>query len=309
MPESGVRHLSHGEIISYESILRLVSILARHGVSKVRITGGEPLARKGLEGFINSLCGIEGISDVSMTTNGTLLESHASSLYAAGLKRINISLDSLLPERFKKITRIGSLDDVVSGIESAKNAGFNPIKINTVLIKGINDDEILKFVEFARRHDLNLRFIEYMPVGVNLGGTVSSKETAEIIKSEYPDFARVQPEGPILEKNDFRSKSVSNEFSFKDGRGFIGFISPISDHFCGNCDRIRLTPSGNLRPCLFYDDEYDIKGILKDNDDEAVFRKILEITQRKSFRHSFEEKSKFGNSYMWANDFMSGIGG
>jgi len=302
MPESGVSLLSHADIISYEDILRLAGILSDHGVNKIRITGGEPLARKGLAGLIKSLGKIKGIEDISMTTNGILLEKYAPELYNAGLKRINISLDSLKEDRFQRITRTGNLKDVLRGIELAKKTGFNPVKINTVLIKGINDDEIIDFVNFAKEFGFNLRFIEYMPIGGNITEAVLSKEIEEKIKSEFDDFSLIVGKAGV-------DSGVSRSFGFKDGKAVIGFISPLSEHFCGNCNRLRLTASGNLRLCLFYDNEYNIKDILKENDDEAVFEKISEIIKFKRFKHNFNEKAGKQESLLWANDFMNEIGG
>ncbi|MFW0884246.1 GTP 3',8-cyclase MoaA [Candidatus Acidulodesulfobacterium sp. H_13] len=300
MPKNGISLLSHNEIISYEVILRLVKILSNHGVSKIRITGGEPLVRKGLTGLVESIGKTEGVDDVSMTTNGTLLEKYALELYTAGLKRINVSLDSLREDRFRRITRTGELKDVLSGINLAKKIGFDPIKINVVLIKGINDDEIIDLIYFARELDLNLRFIEYMPIGGNITDTITSKEILEKIRSEFDDFNPIPPTA---------GNSVSKEFGFKDGRAVIGFISPLSEHFCGDCSRLRLTALGNLRLCLFYDSEYGIREILTEQDDEAAFEKILDIVQLKKYKHNFKEKAKQRKSLLWANNFMNQIGG
>ncbi len=310
MPESGIPLLNHNEVISYEDILRLTGILSKHGVNKIRITGGEPLVRKGLTCLIENMSRIKGIEDISMTTNGILLEKYASELYNAGLKRINISLDSLKEERFWKITRMGSLKDVLTGIKLAKKTGFKPVKINTVLIRGINDDEIIDFVNFAKEFELNLRFIEYMPIGGNIAEAVLSKEIEEKIRSEFDDFSLMT--GNQAENNADNADAhsgVSRSFGFKDGKAVIGFISPLSEHFCGDCNRLRLTASGNLRPCLFYDNEYNIKDILKENDDEAVFEKVSGIIKLKRFKHNFNDKAKKKKSLLWANDFMNGIGG
>ena len=311
MPESGISLLNHNEVISYEDILRLTGILSKHGVNKIRITGGEPLVRKGLPCLIENMSRIKGIEDISMTTNGILLEKYASELYNAGLKRINISLDSLKEERFCRITRTGSLKDVLAGIKLAKKTGFNPVKINTVLIRGINDDEIIDFVNFAKEFELNLRFIEYMPIGGNIAEAVLSKETEEKIMSEFDDFRPIKgnpAEIPPSGKEGVYG-GVSRSFGFKDGKAVIGFISPLSGHFCGDCNRLRLTASGNLRLCLFYDNEYNIKNILRQNDDETVFKKIEDIVKLKRFKHNFNEKTKKKESILWANDFMNGIGG
>ncbi|MCL4498113.1 MAG: GTP 3',8-cyclase MoaA [Deltaproteobacteria bacterium] len=301
MPEKGINPLSHSEIISYEDILRFVNVLANHGVNKIRITGGEPLVRKGLVDFTRNLGKITGITDISMTTNGTLLEKYAAELYNAGLRRINISLDSLKEDRFRQISRMGNLKDVLRGIKLAQKTGFNPIKINTVLIKGINDDEIIDFVNFAREFEINLRFIEYMPIGGNITETITSKEIEEKIRSAFDGFELISGNG---------YQAVSKEYGFKDSNAVIGFISPLSEHFCTGCNRLRLTASGKLRLCLFYDSEYDIKEVLSGGrDDEAIFNWVSGLIQLKQDRHNFSEKAKKPGSLLWANDFMNGIGG
>jgi cyclic pyranopterin phosphate synthase len=309
MPEGGISLLKHNEIISYEDIIRLAKILSNHGVNKIRITGGEPLARKGLSGFIKQISEINRIKDISMTTNGIFLEKYALELYNAGLKRINVSLDSLKQDRFSRITRTGNLKCVLDGVKLAKKIGFNPVKINTVLIKGINDDEIIDFVNFAKELELNLRFIEYMPIGGNITETVTSKEIEEKIKLKFPDFALtagVQGDN----KRSCAKDSVSKEFGFKNGSAVIGFISPLSEHFCGDCSRLRLTASGKLRLCLFYDEEYNIKDILlNERDDDAVFEKISDIIKLKQYKHNFNDKAKKNGNLLWANDFMNEIGG
>ncbi len=307
MPESGVNLLNHDEIISYEDILRFVSVLANHGVNKVRITGGEPLVRRGVVGFIERLSKIEGISDISMTTNGVLLDKFVLGLYDAGLKRINISLDSLREDRFHRITRFGGLQSVFNGIKLAGKIGYNPIKINTVLIKGINDDEIESFVNFAREFDLNLRFIEYMPVGGNITETIMSKEIEEKIRSIFSDFSLIA--GSQNNNDNAYENPVSKDFGFKDSNAIIGFISPLSEHFCGDCNRLRLTASGSLRLCLFYDNEYNIREILGERDDEVVFEKVSDIIQLKQYKHNFNEKAKKPGFLSWANNFMNEIGG
>ena len=316
MPESGVTLMNHEDIISYEDILRLARILSRHGVHKIRITGGEPLARKGLTGFVQKLSEIKDINDISMTTNGILFDKYAHGLFDAGLKRVNISLDSLNGEKFKRITRTGSIESVLKNIELAKKIGYNPVKINTVLIRGINDDEIIDFVNFARKFELNLRFIEYMPIGGNVADAVSSQEIEEKIKLEFDDFKpkKSKINNNLSEENVYEKKlsvydGVSRMFGFDGNDAAIGFISPMSEHFCGGCNRLRLTASGNLRLCLFYDNEYNIKDILKESDDEIVFEKISNIVKLKHFKHNFNEKAEKKRDMSLANDFMNAIGG
>ena len=285
MPEDGVQLLSHSEMLSYEEILRFVSVLAGYGVNKIRITGGEPLVRKGVVNFIEKLNNIGGIKDIAMTTNGILLDRYAQDLYNAGLKRINISLDSLDNEIFSKLTRGGNLDSVLKGINIAKAAGFKPIKINTVLMRGDNDKELLNFINFAVKNELNLRFIEYMPIGQNISRAITSKELIDKIKIEYKDF----------EPKKVDDCSVSKEYYFsaqKNNKAVIGFISPLSEHFCNDCNRLRMTASGKLRLCLFYDEEYDIKEILNSNaSDEDIYEYLSKILQKKRQTHLFNNKN------------------
>ncbi|MHB8281387.1 MAG: GTP 3',8-cyclase MoaA [bacterium] len=308
MPEDGVKLIEHSEMLSYEEILKFVNILASHGVNKIRITGGEPLVRKGMINFIENLSSISGIKDISMTTNGILLDKYAQDLYNAGLKRINISLDSLNNETFSKITRGGNLDAVLKGISAAKAAGFEPIKINTVLIRGTNDNELMNFISFAIENELNLRFIEYMPIGQNISRTITTKELTDKIKAEYKDF----------ESNKISDSSVSKEYYFsnnKNNKAVIGFISPLSEHFCNNCNRLRLTASGKLRLCLFYDEEYDIKKILNNSvNDEDIYNYLLNVLQKKHQTHLFNNKIGANNcsghiNIVEDNTYMNKIGG
>jgi cyclic pyranopterin phosphate synthase len=311
MPEKGVELLNHTDVLSYEDTLRFVKILALHGVNKIRITGGEPLVRKGVVNFVEKLSKINGITDISMTTNGVLFGQYALDLYNAGLKRINISLDSLNKDAFFKITRGGNLNAVLTGIEVAKKIGYSPIKINTVLIPKINDNELIDFVNFAIKLELNLRFIEYMPLGQNISETITSKELINKIKEVYNDFA------PVEGKADSGS-SVSKDFGFLGSKAIIGFISPLSDRFCEDCNRLRLTASGKLRLCLFYDSEYDIKKLLNENhEDETIFSHVLSLLQTKQRAHLFNEKANIlnkphaegGTEVNWANEYMNEIGG
>lgn len=306
MPENGVYPLSHSEIISYEDILRFVSILSGHGLNKVRITGGEPLIRKGVVDFVRQLGKIRGIDDISMTTNGKMLRKFAPGLYEAGLKRINISLDSLKEDVFKKITRIGGLEEVLKGINMALKIGMGPVKVNTVLIKGLNDTEIIDFVNFARDFELNLRFIEYMPLGGNITETIVSSEVIEKISSLFGGFYPIKD--PDIGKNTAKNSVARRSYGFKDNGAVISFISPISEHFCEDCNRLRLTSSGKLRLCLFYDREYDVHDILREKNEEDAYNKIMEIVKLKPDKHGFAEKASV--SYPGGgSDSMFRIGG
>lgn len=246
MPE-GVCRKRHEDILSFEEIVEIVSAAAELGVRKVRITGGEPLVRRGCVDLVRMVAAIPGIGEVDMTTNGVLLARDAAALKAAGLKRVNISLDSLNPEKYKDITGGGDLKAAVAGIKAAFDAGLTPVKINTVLIGGFNDDEIPVFVELTRRYPVELRFIELMPMGGQFG------------KEAYVPGSRVLELVPALSPIP-GDGGVAQLYRLPDGKGRVGLISPLSRHFCGTCNRLRLTSEGNLKPCLHSDQEILVRG-------------------------------------------------
>jgi GTP 3',8-cyclase len=270
--------ISHTEILSYEEILRFVRIVAGLGVRKVRLTGGEPLARKGISHLLKEINSIEGIEDISLTTNGVFLGEKIMELKDAGLKRVNISLDTLKRDRFAYITGVDAIDDVLMSIEKAMYAGLDPIKINTVIIKGFNDDEILSFVKAARKWNHHVRFIEFMPFG-----DASLWNSTEIITSQQiEDVIRRSFDLTLSTHND---KGPARMFDIAGGSGKVGFISPVSTHICSECNRIRLTSSGMIRPCLFSDTEYDVKALLrggKSNDEiKAFVREVVRVKPEK----------------------------
>ena len=285
MPEQGVRHLPHSEILSYEEILRMVGVAIRCGVTKVRVTGGEPLTRKGIIYFIGQLNRLPGLPDVTLTTNGVLLVSLAGELKRAGLKRINISLDTLKREKYHYITRRDLLPQVMEGIKAAEKAGLSPIKINCVAIKGFNDEEILDFVNLTLAHPYHVRFIEFMPLGENdywsPDRALHTPQIMNTIKSTYalePVASKIDQNGP------------ARRFRIPGGRGEIGFISPLSQHFCDTCNRIRLTPDGRLRNCLFSDQEVNIKQALRSGArDEELERIIRDSISQKPSGHQLQE--------------------
>jgi len=252
--ESLVPFIPHDDILRYEEIIRFVRISASLGVRKVRLTGGEPLRRKGLPHLLSEINAISPIEDISLTTNGVELASMVEELRDAGLRRINVSLDTLKRERFEFITGVDAFDKVMASIEAAKEAGLNPVKINTVIIKGFNDDEILDFAGFAVERDLQVRFIEFMPFGDGWDSTkvLTSAYLEDLIRSEYD-----------LLPSQSSHRGPAKMFRFPGGTGQIGFISPMSSHICNECNRIRLTPDGKLKPCLFSDAEYDVKALLR----------------------------------------------
>lgn len=272
--------IPHSEILSYEEIIRFVRLSAQLGVNKVRLTGGEPLVRKGISYLLKELNNIEGIKDISLTTNAVFLGEKILELKDAGLKRVNISLDTLKRERFKFITGVDAFDDVLMSIEKSIYAGMKPIKINTVIIKGFNDDEILDFARLAKKWDQHVRFIEFMPFG-NLdlwdaGTIISSQQIEEIIKTQFE-----------LESSENKDKGPAKMFNIKGSKGKIGFISPVSTHICSECNRIRLTSGGKIRPCLFSDVEYDVKKFLRSNaSDEEIMAFLKEVVNVKPEKRS-----------------------
>jgi cyclic pyranopterin phosphate synthase len=271
-PEEQFEFISHQEILRYEEIVEIIEEAVNLGVSKVRITGGEPLARKGVVGFIKKLREIKKLEDISLTTNGFFLSEYAEKLKEAGLNRVNISLDSLQEEKYKKITRGGSLDKVLKGIDSALKAGLLPIKINTVLIRGINDDEVEDFIRLALERPLNIRFIEFMPSGEEVINKLENKFISVLeIKENFT-------EKYLFRRIDINSgNGPAKYFQIKGGQGTIGFITALSQHFCETCNRIRLTSEGKLRPCLFSNKEVDIKQAIRNakTDDKIIRSKII----------------------------------
>lgn len=248
MPEEGIDKIPHNNILTFEEIEEIVRIVADLGVHKVRITGGEPLIRKSIETLIEKINHIPGITDIGLTTNATLLSKKAKALYEAGVKRINVSLDTLNEKKYKEITRTGNLADALQGIEAAREAGFEPIKINTVLIGGVNDDEILDFVNFGEEKGIHVRFIEIMPIGLcdqwNKERFISNEKVLEAV----PDLEYVGEDG------------VARIYQRPGSKMTVGLISPISSHFCPDCNKIRITADGKLKPCLHSADEIQLKG-------------------------------------------------
>jgi cyclic pyranopterin phosphate synthase len=241
--------------LRYEEIERIATAAARLGVSKLRLTGGEPLVRANLAELVRMLTAVEGIDEVSMTTNGTLLAGHVEELKAAGLKRVNVSLDSLKGQRFLEITGGDRLDSVLEGIEAAQKAGLEPVKVNMVVLKGVNDDEVLDFARKTVEDGWHVRFIEYMPfVRAAKDGGVSVKEITEIIEAS---LGKLTPHTPSS------GNGPASYFRLPAARGTLGFIGAVTDCFCAECNRFRLTADGHLRPCLLEDDEIDLKGPLR----------------------------------------------
>ena len=305
-PEEQFEFIPHEEILRYEEIVEIIEEAVNLGVTKVRITGGEPLARKGVVDFIKKLKEIKKLEDISLTTNGFFLSEYAEKLKDAGLNRVNISLDSLQEEKYKRITRGGSLEKALKGIDSALKAGLLPIKINTVLIRGINDDEVEDFVRLTLGRPLNIRFIEFMLSG-------------EELKDNYRDkfISVLEIKESLAEKYSFRPIDINSGngpakyYQIKGGQGTIGFITALSQHFCKTCNRIRLTSEGKLRPCLFSNIEIDIKRAIRNTkaDDKIIRSKIIrnnigEAISIKPEGHRLNEKFSNRDSFK-----MSKIGG
>lgn len=289
MPEDGVCQMDHDEILRIEDIERLVKVAAGIGIKSIRLTGGEPLVRKGVVDLVDAITDIDGIENVSMTTNGVLLPAMAEDLKRAGLSRVNISLDTLDPEQFKYVTRVGKLEDTLAGIDAALETGFDPVKVNAVTVKSL-DQDFLAFAKLSMDRPLHVRFIEYMPVGDSSeNGTGWGKE--DVIPSEELFSIineRAAAEGlPPLESAaaDPLGWGPARYFEFPGAKGTVGFISPLSRHFCSACNRLRMTADGKIRPCLFSDTEYDAKEALRSGTDEQVRAVLMEALGAKPDDH------------------------
>ncbi|MFZ6017444.1 MAG: GTP 3',8-cyclase MoaA [Nitrospirota bacterium] len=271
MPSDGHKSIGYKKILSYKEIVRIVRVAAGIGVRKVRITGGEPLTRKNVTYLIASIKNINGIEDLSLTTNGVLLSRYAEELADAGLDRVNISLDSFRPDRYSEITRGGDIDVVLKGIEAAEKAGLLPIKINVVPIRGFNDDEIEEFAKITLKAPYQVRFIEFMPFGVkDIWGPekyISTDEIKSIVEG-------IGPLKPVK----LRKSGPARYFRFDGAIGVVGFISPISHHFCEECNRLRLTADGKLRPCLFSETEIDLKPALRSSAPDDEIERLIKLS-------------------------------
>ncbi len=271
MPPDGIIPLKHEDILRYEEFVRIAKIAVSEGISKIRITGGEPLVRKGVTDLIRRLSSLEGIQDLSMTTNGILLADYAEQLCEAGLKRVNVSMDSLQPFLFSEITRGGDLSLVWKGIHKASSVGLTPIKINVVAIKGFNEGDIGAFAQLTMDHDYHVRFIEFMPVGNGNGWHQEKYLTSSTMRSLIENKFPLEP--VKLKGRD--DSGPAELFRLKGGKGIIGFINAISGHFCASCNRLRLTADGKLRPCLFSDMEIDLKNPIRNGGSDDEIRQLL----------------------------------
>ena len=283
MPLDEYEWIDKKEILTFEEITRLATLFIQLGVEKIRLTGGEPLVRQNLDRLVKKLSAIDGLKDLCLTTNGALLSEKVQSLKEAGLRRINISLDSLDPDKFKQITKRGDLEKVLEGIFAAKNHGLHPIKLNAVVERGVNDDDIIPLVEFSRENGLAIRFIEYMDVGNSNNWTsaklVSKKEIIEKIHSRFP----------LKEVGRAEGSAPSVDYQFVDGRGDLGVIASVTEPFCSSCTRVRLTAEGKIVTCLFSQVGHNVKALLRGGaSDSEICGLLSSIWKKRTDRYSDE---------------------
>jgi len=270
MPVENVRFKPRHELLTFEEIERVVSVSAGMGVNKLRLTGGEPLVRHGLPVLVEKLASIPGITDIALTTNGVLLADQAQQLKDAGLHRLNISLDSLDPDTFFRISRREGLDRVLAGIAAAKRVGFQKTKLNAVAIRGLTEPDILPLGRFAREQGMEMRFIEFMPLDAEGNWdneqVLSGAKIREVLEAEFGPLTPTERDDPSQPATDYR---------FTDGSGLIGFINPVTQPFCSSCNRLRLTAEGQIRNCLFSTEEWDARAILRDGGSDEDLAEML----------------------------------
>jgi len=287
VPVNDLKLLNHGEILSYEEILKVLQAAAEIGIEKVRLTGGEPLVRRNVVHLVESVCQVSGFKDVSITTNGVYLKEKAKEIFDAGVHRINVSLDTLNPTKYAKITGRDRFHNVWEGLQEAEVLGFSPIKLNVVAIRGINDDELFEFAQLSRQRPYHIRFIEYMPIGQDSQWRPEKYISSDEIKSELDTFS------PLHEVPRSTLDGPAERYRFESARGEIGFISGLSHHFCPVCNRLRLTADGKLRPCLFADDEVDIKTPLRTGCSQEDLKGLFEeAIARKPRQHDAKSQGK-----------------
>jgi GTP 3',8-cyclase len=295
MPATGLPMVSHRDVLSYEDMYRIASEAVGLGIRKIRVTGGEPLVRKGVVSFLERLAQIPGLRELVLTTNGMLLKEMALPLKEAGVQRLNISLDSLQPELFASITRGGDLGRVLSGIQAAEAAGFAPIKINMVVMRGVNDAELLDFAALTLDKPYLVRFIEYMPTLKEKGWESLSVSGSEILE-------RIGERYPLLPVVGSQLAGPSRNFRIQGAAGGIGVITPVSGHFCESCNRIRVTSTGTVRSCLFSGSGYDLRPCLAANDPELLRETLRQVVAMKPGRHYMTDEAQDAVA-------MNGIGG
>lgn len=295
IPSSQRSFISHSEILSYEEIIKTIAVMAQNGLQKVRLTGGEPLVRKDIDLLVKEIRKIKGIREVTITTNATLLSKQADNLKRAGINRINISLDTLNPLTFEKITGKNKLNSVFEGIQSAKEAGMNPVKINTVILKNINSCEIEELAALSIKNDFHIRFIELMPIG-GQNYYEKHKLSAAFVKKTIENRF-----GKLIGLNLNPLAGPASMYKIPNSKGQIGFIHAMTSHFCSKCNRIRLTADGRIRPCLLEDSFTDLKNILRTNSDD---KKILQ-----TIKYALTEKASAHELIPNVKTQMASIGG
>ncbi|AOY74787.1 GTP 3',8-cyclase MoaA [Clostridium formicaceticum] len=293
MPEKGVAKKRHVDMLSFEEITEIAKVAATLGVDKIRVTGGEPLVKKGIVDFIGGLSKIDGIKDIAITTNGILLKEYGKDLKKAGLKRVNISIDSLKPEKYAEITRGGNVNKVLDGIQEVIALGMAPVKLNVVVIGGHNEDEVEDFVKLTQNDDIEVRFIELMPIG----------EAGNWAKHRFVSNEKIKKNIGNLIPLAHHTSSPAKYYKLPGAKGKVGFINPISSHFCGECNRIRMTSDGKLKPCLHSDAEIDIMNIVR-NDPDRLKEVLAEAMFSKPQQHYL-----LAEDYQLGKRNMSEIGG
>lgn len=280
MPDGGIEKCAHGDICSLEELRDMAAAAVHCGVRKIRVTGGEPLVRRGAVDFCRMLAEILGVEELCVTTNGSLLAEQAAALREAGVTHLNISLDTLKEERFRAITRLGALSDVLRGIEAAERAGFEKIKLNCVLLGGVNDDEIADFAALTRAHDWQVRFIERMPMGC--GRDFGAYLPAQAVLERCPELEAISHDG------------VAACYRFPGAKGTVGLIAPMSHAFCSECSRVRITADGKLKPCLHSAAELSLRGLSGDELEAAIRRGILMKPERHHMDETGETEAQRG---------------
>ena len=286
MPADGVDYLPREEVLSYEEITRAIVVGHELGISRIRITGGEPLLRRDLPEFVSMIREQTDVEDISLTTNGLLLGGHADALAQAGLDRVNVSLDSLQPDRFERITRFGGIEKVWNGIEAASDAGLHPIKINTLILDGFNDDEIDDWIDLVRRRDVTVRFMELMPVGDNSLAELGEFYDLTELRQQLEKTHGIEPaqSGRVHVGN-----GPARYWKADDWAGALGFITPMSNGYCNDCSRLRLTCTGELRACLAFDDHINLEHAIRRDDTRAVEAGFLWAVDTKEKGHDWRE--------------------
>jgi len=290
MPAQGIQMLSHDDILTYEEIATIAKAAVEMGITKVRLTGGEPLARARLTDLVSLLARIDTIDDLSLTTNGVSLKKYACDLKKAGLKRVNVSLDTLNPYKFQRITRYRKLGEVLQGIKTAKECGLEPVKINMVVMRGINDDEILDFARLTITDGWHVRFIELMPFTTENPHEIHATHSRADLHPQFISAAEIMERlntlGKLEPSDTIKGNGPARYYFFPNASGTVGFITPVSEHFCFQCNRLRLTAEGKLRPCLLSDEEIDLRLALRQRaSPEQLKQLIMEAIQTKPRNH------------------------